>query len=821
MAGWPGKSTRPPRWAQRGSSTLAKHIFVTGGVASSLGKGLTAASLGRLMKARGLRVTMQKLDPYINVDPGTMNPFQHGEVFVTDDGCETDLDLGHYERFIDESLYRDSNVTTGAIYSTVIAAERRGEYLGDTVQVIPHITNEIKARIVRVAEDADVVITEVGGTVGDIESLPFLEAIRQLRHDIGREHVIFVHVSLVPYIGPSGELKTKPTQHSVRELRSLGIQPDAIVCRTDRPITDALKRKISLLSDVDVEAVVSAPDADSIYEIPLVLHAEGLDDYLVRHLRLEGASEPDLTEWRALVERIRSPRRKVRIAVVGKYINLPDAYLSVTQALQHAGFHHKVEVEVVWCASDELEDPRARKVLETVDGVLVPGGFGIRGVEGKVEAIRFARERRVPYLGICLGLQTAVIEIARNLAGLEGANSSEFEADTPYPVIDLLPDQRRVADKGGTMRLGLDPCRLLKGTLAERAYGDGLVFERHRHRYEVNNRFRRRLEDAGLVFSGTSPDGRLVEMIELPDHPWFVAGQFHPEFRSRPTRPHPLFRDFVGAATAFADDRDRTAAGPGPGRPRRRRPGPPQRRRPRPGPASGPAPAPDPAPARTSRGHRPRPGRPRPPPPREPAAAAGRARGPGRPAGAGRRRQPAPGTRRRVRRTVRTGRAEQGHRGRPGAADPPGRPAAGHRRPSQRRPGRPGPPRRRPAGPGRPCSRRRARAPVSRSGGDRARRSGSSTPGGRSRARWSRSGSTGSWTTTARPATARWSSTTGPSPPWWSTTTAWSSWSTSGATPSGPGCWRSPPASTTSTARRSRTRSAASWPRSWGSRAAP
>jgi CTP synthase len=544
---------------------LAKHIFVTGGVASSLGKGLTAASLGRLMKARGLRVTMQKLDPYINVDPGTMNPFQHGEVFVTDDGCETDLDLGHYERFIDESLYRDSNVTTGAIYSTVIAAERRGEYLGDTVQVIPHITNEIKARIVRVAEDADVVITEVGGTVGDIESLPFLEAIRQLRHDIGREHVMFVHVSLVPYIGPSGELKTKPTQHSVRELRSLGIQPDAIVCRTDRPITDALKRKISLLSDVDVEAVVSAPDADSIYEIPLVLHAEGLDDYLVRHLRLDSkAKEPDLSEWRALVERIRSPRRKVRIAVVGKYINLPDAYLSVTQALQHAGFHHKVEVEVVWCASDELEDPRARKVLETVDGVLVPGGFGIRGVEGKVEAIRFARERRVPYLGICLGLQTAVIEIARNLAGLEGANSSEFEADTPYPVIDLLPDQRRIADKGGTMRLGLDPCRLVKGTLAERAYGDGLVFERHRHRYEVNNRFRRRLEDAGLVFSGTSPDGRLVEMIELPDHPWFVAGQFHPEFRSRPTRPHPLFRDFVGAATAFADDRDRTAATPAP-----------------------------------------------------------------------------------------------------------------------------------------------------------------------------------------------------------------------------------------------------------------
>jgi CTP synthase len=406
-----------------------------------------------------------------------------------------------------------------------------------------------------------VVVTEVGGTVGDIESLPFLEAIRQLRHDVGREHVFFVHVSLVPYIGPSGELKTKPTQHSVRELRSLGIQPDAIVCRTDRPITDALKRKISLLSDVDLEAVVSAPDADSIYEIPLVLHAEGLDDYLVRHLRLEDkAGRPDLAEWEALVERIRSPRRGVRIALVGKYINLPDAYLSVTQALQHAGFHHGVEVEVVWCASDELEDPQARKVLESVDGVLVPGGFGIRGVEGKVEAIRFAREAKVPFLGICLGLQCAVIEVARNLAGLEGANSSEFDADTPYPVIDLLPDQRRVADKGGTMRLGLDPCRLLRGSRAEQAYGDGLVFERHRHRYEVNNRFRRRLEEAGLVISGTSPDGRLVEMIELADHPWFVAGQFHPEFRSRPTRPHPLFRDFVGAATALADARDRSAA---------------------------------------------------------------------------------------------------------------------------------------------------------------------------------------------------------------------------------------------------------------------
>jgi CTP synthase len=547
---------------------LAKHIFVTGGVASSLGKGLTAASLGRLLKSRGLRVTMQKLDPYINVDPGTMNPFQHGEVFVTDDGCETDLDLGHYERFIDENLHRDSNVTTGAIYQTVIAAERRGEFLGDTVQVIPHITNEIKARILRVAEDADVVVTEVGGTVGDIESLPFLEAIRQLRHDVGRDNVFFCHVSLVPYIAPSGELKTKPTQHSVRELRSLGIQPDAIVCRTDRPIDENLKHKISMLSDVDMEGIISAPDASSIYEIPLVLHAEGLDDYLVRHLRLESSvGEPDLAEWEALVERIRNPRRTVRIALVGKYINLPDAYLSVTQALAHAGFHHGVDVEVVWVASGDLEENGVGSLLETVDGVLVPGGFGVRGVEGKVEAVRFAREREVPFLGICLGLQCAVVEIARNMAGLEGANSSEFDPQTPYPVIDLLPDQRDVADMGGTMRLGLDPARLLKGSLAERAYDDGLVFERHRHRYEVNNRFRRRLEEAGLVVSGTSPDGRLVEIIELKDHPWFVAGQFHPEFRSRPIRPHPLFRDFVGAATALADRRDaegRQADGRGP-----------------------------------------------------------------------------------------------------------------------------------------------------------------------------------------------------------------------------------------------------------------
>jgi CTP synthase len=437
-----------------------------------------------------------------------------------------------------------------------------------------------------VAEDADVVVTEVGGTVGDIESLPYLEAIRQLRHDVGRENVFFCHVSLVPYIAPSGELKTKPTQHSVRELRSLGIQPDAIVCRTDRPITEALKRKISLLSDVDVDGIVSAPDASSIYEIPLVLHEEGLDRYLVRHLRLDGSvDEPDLDEWRALVDRIRNPRRTVRVAVVGKYINLPDAYLSVTQALAHAGFHHGVNVEVVWTASGDLEEDGAgMTVLETVDGILVPGGFGVRGVEGKIEAVRFAREHRVPFLGICLGLQCAVVEVARDLAGLEGANSSEFDPGTPYPVIDLLPGQRGVADLGGTMRLGLDPCRLTKGTRAEQAYGDGLVFERHRHRYEVNNRYRRRLEDAGLVVSGTSPDGRLVEIVELADHPWFVAGQFHPEFRSRPTRAHPLFRDFVGAATELADRRDAEWQTITRGRPVVRRPEP----------ASLPAPAPEP-----------------------------------------------------------------------------------------------------------------------------------------------------------------------------------------------------------------------------------
>jgi CTP synthase len=529
---------------------MAKHIFVTGGVASSLGKGLTAASLGRLLKARGLRVVMQKLDPYINVDPGTMNPFQHGEVFVTDDGAETDLDLGHYERFIDENLSRDSNVTTGSVYSTVIARERRGEFLGATVQVIPHITEEIKSRIRRLAADeVDLVITEVGGTVGDIESLPFLEAIRQMRHDVGRDNVFYLHVSLVPFIGPSGELKTKPTQHSVAELRSIGIQPDAIVCRSDRPLTQALKKKISLMCDVDIDGIVSALDAKSIYEIPLVLNSEGLDSYVVRHLHLE-AGEPDLTEWQELVSGIERATRTVRIGIVGKYVTLADSYLSVVEAVKHGAMHHGVKAEIVWLASDDLNEPRNLAQLTDLDGILVPGGFGVRGIEGKVAAIRSARENKIPFLGLCLGLQCAVIEFARNACGLEGANSSEFDSTSPHPVIDLMADQRDVTNKGGTMRLGVWACKLEPGTKAHAAYGENVVIERHRHRYEVNNRYRSKLEAAGMRFSGTTIDDKLVEIIELVDHPWFVASQFHPEFRSRPTRAHPLFRDFIGAALA-------------------------------------------------------------------------------------------------------------------------------------------------------------------------------------------------------------------------------------------------------------------------------
>ena len=527
-----------------------KYIFVTGGVASGLGKGITTASLGRLFKSRGLRVALQKLDPYVNVDPGTLNPFEHGEVFVLDDGAETDLDLGHYERFTDENLHRGSNLTTGAVYSAVISKERRGDYLGKTVQVIPHITDEIKERIRShaEAEAADLVIVEVGGTVGDIESLPFLEAIRQLRNEVGRDNCAFVHVSLMPYIGPSGELKTKPTQHSVKELRSLGLQPDTIVCRSDRPIGRHLKEKISLLCDVPISGVVSAPDAESIYKVPLVLHREGLDRELARHLRIE--SEPDLTEWHGLVERIDAATDPVRIAIVGKYVNLRDAYLSVIEALKHGGFYHGALVDISWLASDDLATGDTSQALAGFDGIVVPGGFGWRGVEGKLEAIRYARENGVPYLGLCLGLQTAVIEFARDVCGLAGANSAEFDPATPHPVIDLLPEQKNVTDLGGSMRLGAQPCHLVPGTRAAAAYGEPVVYERHRHRYEVNPAYHDVLSEHGLVFSGLSPDGRLVEIVELTDHPFFIAGQFHPELRSRPTRPHPLFREFIGAAQA-------------------------------------------------------------------------------------------------------------------------------------------------------------------------------------------------------------------------------------------------------------------------------
>jgi CTP synthase len=547
---------------------ITRHLFVTGGVASSLGKGLTASSLGLLLKARGLRVTMQKLDPYLNVDPGTMNPFQHGEVFVTDDGAETDLDIGHYERFLDENLQGSANVTTGQVYSAVIAKERRGEYLGDTVQVIPHITNEIKARIRRMAgPDVDVVITEIGGTVGDIESLPFLEAARQVRQEVGRENVFFLHISLVPYIGPSGELKTKPTQHSVAALRSIGIQPDAVVCRSDRPINAALKRKISLLCDVDLEAVVSACDAPSMYDIPKVLHGEGLDAYVVRRLRLP-FRDVDWTDWDELLRRVHRPARHVTVALVGKYIDLPDAYLSVTEALRAGGFACDARVDIRWVPADDCETPEgAAAALDGVDGVLIPGGFGVRGIEGKLGAVRHARESRVPTLGLCLGLQCMVIEVARNLAELPGANSTEFDPATPYPVIATMADQRDVVagerDMGGTMRLGLYPAKLVEGSLTRACYREPYVEERHRHRYEVANSYRVRLEQAGLRISGTSPDGRLVEFVELPAdvHPFFVGTQAHPEFRSRPTRAHPLFAGFIAAAIRRAEDRGSSVSG--------------------------------------------------------------------------------------------------------------------------------------------------------------------------------------------------------------------------------------------------------------------
>jgi len=542
-----------PPYSARPVST--RHLFVTGGVASSLGKGLTASSLGRLLKLRGLRVNMQKLDPYLNVDPGTMNPFQHGEVFVTDDGTETDLDVGHYERFLDTRLPGSANVTTGQVYSSVIAKERRGDYLGDTVQVIPHITNEIKSRITQMAgPDVDVVITEVGGTVGDIESLPFLEAIRQIRHEIGRDRCFFLHVSLLPYIGPSGELKTKPTQHSVAALRSIGIQPDAIVCRSDRPITGGLKRKISLMCDVDLDGVVSAPDAPSIYDIPKVLHTEGLDAYVVRRLGLS-FRDVDWTDWDDLLRRAHRPARSVTIALVGKYVDLPDAYLSPAEALRAGGFGNDSRVNIRWVPSDDCQTPEgAARQLDGADGVLVPGGFGVRGIEGKIGAVRHARENGIPLLGLCLGLQCMAIEVARDLAGLPGANSAEFDPQTADPVIATMADQEDVVagerDMGGTMRLGLYPAVLAEGSLVRELYGTDVVQERHRHRYEVNNAYRAALEEAGLVCSGLSPDGRLVEFVELPRdvHPFFVATQAHPEFLSRPTRPHPLFSGLVAAA---------------------------------------------------------------------------------------------------------------------------------------------------------------------------------------------------------------------------------------------------------------------------------
>ncbi len=526
-----------------------KYIFVTGGVVSSLGKGIAASSLGRLLKSRGLRVVNQKLDPYINVDPGTMNPFQHGEVFVTDDGGETDLDLGHYERFTGENLKRTSNVTSGSVYLSVIQKERRGDYLGDTVQVIPHITNEIKERIRRVGEqDVDVVITEVGGTVGDIESLPFLEAIRQYGNDVGRDNVIFIHVTLVPYIATSEELKTKPTQHSVAELRSKGIQPDVIIVRSDREIDDEVRRKISLFCDVEPRAVIAAPDSRDIYEVPLILHEGGLDSVICDRLHLV-TGPPGLDGWRAMVEKSLAATDQVTIGIVGKYVGLPDAYLSVAEALRHGASSHGLKLDLRWIPSDELTGLLADSYLEDLDGIVVPGGFGYRGVEGKIQAIRYARENKVPFLGLCLGLQCAVIEFSRAVLGLPEANSTEFDPSSPHPVIDLMASQEDVEDKGGTMRLGLYAAKLAEGSMVRDMYDSELVYERHRHRWEVNNRYRKDLEGAGMRLSGLSPDDNLVEYIELVDHPFFVGTQAHPEFRSRPDDPHPLFAGLIEAAS--------------------------------------------------------------------------------------------------------------------------------------------------------------------------------------------------------------------------------------------------------------------------------
>jgi len=533
-----------------------KYIFITGGVVSSLGKGITAASLGCLLKCRGLRVTIQKFDPYINIDPGTMSPYQHGEVFVTDDGAETDLDLGHYERFIDINLTKNSNVTAGKIYWSVINKERKGEFLGGTVQVIPHITNEIKTRIRRVAQQGafDVVITEIGGTVGDIESLPFLEAIRQLRRDLGRDNVMYVHVTLVPHLVKSGELKTKPTQHSVKELRSIGIQPDVIVCRTEKPLLRAIKDKIALFCDIDPPAVIENTDVETIYQVPLKLQDEGLDEIVVRRLGLQGA-DCDLTSWQNLVERIEKATAKVTIALVGKYVSLRDSYLSVAEALYHGGFENGCEVEIRWVQAEDVEKQGPAALLAGVDGILIPGGFGDRGIEGKVAAIRYARENQVPFFGICLGMHCATIEFARHVCGWQDAHSTEFSAATAHPVIDLLPEQRDIEELGGSMRLGLYPCRLEADSFSQQAYAEEVVYERHRHRYELNNLYRDTLAEKGLVIAGTSPDCRLAEIIEYHDHPWFVAVQFHPEFKSRPNRAHPLFREFIRAALARGQGR--------------------------------------------------------------------------------------------------------------------------------------------------------------------------------------------------------------------------------------------------------------------------
>jgi CTP synthase len=526
---------------------MSKYIFVTGGVVSSLGKGLASASIGNLLESRGQKITFLKLDPYINVDPGTMNPYQHGEVYVTEDGAETDLDLGHYERYTSLTLSKENNYTTGRIYYSVIMKERRGDYLGGTVQVVPHITDEIKRSILNVAKGCDVAIVEIGGTVGDIESLPFLEAIRQMPYDVGRENVLYVHLTLVPYIGAAGELKTKPTQHSVNKLREIGIQPNILLCRTDRYLPPDLKEKIALFCNVEKGAVITAKDVETVYEVPIVFRKEGLDELIVRLLRLE-TGPPNLREWDAMVQKIKRPKHDVTIALVGKYIGLRESYKSLAEALVHGGIDHETRVGVHWIESEDIERLGTEKLLGDADGILIPGGFGVRGIEGKIQTIRYARECGVPFFGLCLGMQCAVIELARNVAGLAGANSSEFDQSTPHPVIDLLPDQRGVLDKGGTMRLGAYPCRILEGTLAHKAYGVLEVKERHRHRYEFNNAYREPLSAHGLIFSGLSPDGRLVEIIELHGHPWFVATQYHPEFNSRPHRPHPLFSAFVGAA---------------------------------------------------------------------------------------------------------------------------------------------------------------------------------------------------------------------------------------------------------------------------------